>query len=455
MSTLFTSLDGINAPGEGSKDKSYKGQPTALQFYSHRYIDFRALNTSVPSSDVHGTSNVGSGSGSSPTKKRQGSGIENSSISAYSSLCYHAVDVDHELAERSDSALGVWNCRVGQTPESEILLQALLKKVLIRDDIVVATPDAKDGKDNKQNDQASQSQNKQNDDSSSHRIFIFTLDLSEPASVAPRLKSMQNSLVKRLENSKKIGDVHESNTTSYESLKNFEFGKAPSEGSVEKTHEGGKKIALLLACILPPAPPTNFKEKQVQALVNYHLFRFACAVKCSVGFIKPDGTSDAKAAVDIATLRDYVFRIARGLPPAVESESTVINETENKEGGEAKVESESLDVVAEEDGALLSPDSFDSTIIESAMLRNASCEGIWDANKDSLMKALPPLVQLNGSNDGNKNTLHGDDEWLKKLEKSIGDSRAKPPKSSKPKKVPKKKGAEVDATDFFSNLLGS
>ena len=76
------------------------------------------------------------------------------------------------------------------------------------------------------------------------------------------------------------------------------------------------------------------------------------------------------------------------------------------------------------------PGSHDAELIHGAYLRNASCEGLWEASKDDLNVALPPprLKQSNGDMKVETNTTSGgafgysggDEEWLSELASSIG-----------------------------------
>jgi hypothetical protein len=89
-------------------------------------------------------------------------------------------------------------------------------------------------------------------------------------------------------------------------------------------------------------------------------------------------------------------------------------------------------------------------LIRGGMLRNASCEGVWDASKDDLSTALP-LSSSKSAHDLNREMKGGDEEWLSKLASLVGIDVNKTTK--KEKEAPKKEGSEKDPSDFFDNLL--
>mmetsp|Transcript_3514 Transcript_3514/g.5942 ORF Transcript_3514/g.5942 Transcript_3514/m.5942 type:complete len:555 (-) Transcript_3514:65-1729(-) len=205
----------------------------------------------------------------------------------------------------------------------------------------------------------------------------------------------------------------------------------------------------------------EFKQRQAKSLVLYHLHKFALECDCTLCFVHDDGTNDnglaegiqkltigddtveknngdngnddtnndaqKKSALTIDELGKVIRRVAMGLSPVVKEEDVTSSSAE----GESKTE-DVVEVVAslEISSAIHAPGSHDAELIHGAYLRNASCEGQWDASKDDLIVALPPPPQSTASNNNSQQQKEeskegtasrgGDEEWLSKLAASVG-----------------------------------
>lgn len=86
------------------------------------------------------------------------------------------------------------------------------------------------------------------------------------------------------------------------------------------------------------------------------------------------------------------------------------------------------------------PGSHDGEVVRGALLRNASCEGRWDASSDDLVKALPPSNSRPSGGGAGKGTnaategggAAGDDPWLSRLADTVG---VAPEPAATPKRV--------------------
>jgi len=378
--------------------------------------------------------------------------------------------------------MGMWNCR---DTGSSTLMESLLQNVILfspEDDAAAV----EDGEEEKARSSSSSCRR------SHHAAFVITLDMNEPNTIAPSIQSVTNSIVQNYDGSSNeeepiMEDGGGAATTSIKSLKDYLFGKVPPppQGDEEEKKQitenhGEKRISLMLACVLPSNPPTTYREKQEQALITYHLHRFACTVNCSLAFIRPSSISgdnhfnsatNTVDSVDVPTLCNYVNRAALGLAPKLTfGYRNDDNDNEGKEDETKENIEEKKKNVMDHHVALFPPNTLDPIMIETTLRRNASCEGIWDVDKNSLEEALPPPPPLpnntfaaagGGLNLGgkllqeqpsNKSSGGWDQEWMSKLAKSVKSETVIP---AVVQKEPEKKSTNAanDAASFFENLL--
>ena len=321
-------------------------------------------------------------------------------------------------------------------------------------------------------------------------------------------------------------------TTTIKVLQKCTFGstKIQEEVTVKGSSSSNEeRIALILAVIIPnpssvssksTSAADEYKERQARALLLYHLHKFSLEVNCTLCFVSDkkgstsggDGGEEKEANVvgdtdvllgrsttmSIDELGKVIRRVAMGLSP-VEEDNNVIDQPMIKdEKGESAGEDKEDEAASssQRPPSIYVPDSHDAELIHGAYLRNASCEGRWDASKDDLNVALPPQSDTNVKVDETKENstgssiVGGDEEWLSQLASSIGLSpesaasalspkqRSKSPKQSltperKKKERPavkkrvtrgttrnKEGGAktpkdEKEVLNFFDNLLKS
>jgi hypothetical protein len=257
--------------------------------------------------------------------------------------------------------------------------------------------------------------------------FCMTIDVTDPSGVEPAMTRMQEALVRYL-----IAYPNKEGSTNLYDLKLHTFGLAPEDESPTTSaapDESDRNVCvnLMICAVRPASKRDDYKETQAQNLVLYHLRRYAAAIGATLVFV-----------------------------------STVDNNTDN-DHDEAKSEEASLSLQQlgnvwrkfaqgsdiEEDTAVFCPDT-NQDLIETVLLRNANCPGEWQASKDSLWKALPPLSQAADAKDKKAARSSGDDGWLQQLRDSLG-SAAEPAAASTPSTTPKTEDAEVSS--FFENLL--
>jgi hypothetical protein len=257
--------------------------------------------------------------------------------------------------------------------------------------------------------------------------FCLTVDLTDPSGVEPAVTRMQEALVRYL-----IAYPNKEGSTSLYDLRLHTFGLAPKDESPSTSaapDESDRQVLvnLMICAIRPSIKRDDYKETQAHNLVLYHLRRYAAAVGATLVFV-----------------------------------STVDNEMDNDQD-DTKSEEASLSLHQlgnlwrdfaqendiEEDTAVFCPDT-NRDLIETVLLRNANCPGEWEASKDSLWKALPPMSQAADATDKKVARSSGDDGWLQQLRDSLG-SAAEPAAASMPSTTLKTEDAEVSS--FFENLL--
>jgi hypothetical protein len=257
--------------------------------------------------------------------------------------------------------------------------------------------------------------------------FCMTVDLTDLSGVEPAMTRMQEALVRYL-----ITFPNKEGSTNLYDLKSHTFGLAPEDEPPTTTaapDESDRKVCvnLMICAVRPVSKRDDYKETQAHNLVLYHLRRYAAAVGATLVFV-----------------------------------STVDNEMDNDQD-DTKSEEASLSLHQlgnlwrdfaqendiEEDTAVFCPDT-NRDLIETVLLRNANCPGEWEASKDSLWKALPPMSQAADATDKKVARSSGDDGWLQQLRDSLG-SAAEPAAASMPSTTLKTEDAEVSS--FFENLL--
>jgi hypothetical protein len=449
-------------------------------------------------------------------------------VTGYSALTYQAIQVenvgggsggggdDDDEEDLKNKHLtpdvGVWNCRASSSDHPQ-LVDALLE-TLIRHQTI--------------------------------SVYCLTVDLTVPNQVEPTVTLLQHALVRHLiehpppSSSSSIDNTstqRQTATTSLYDLQTTEFGKAnkdDTKSTTTKKDEGDEgrptttttttnpsfrdvKITLMICAKLSAPPPLeeqpadgetlDYKTKQAQALVIYHLRKFAAALNCTLCFVEPPpppssrrngtGTSSKKKmetthgaghslhpTVDYNTVGKYWRDLALDIKiwedttgrGAVTSSSS-LEERPHHDGDDTTTTPQGDDV-ANETGPptpetvevaspLYGPGKHYEDLIESVVLRSAHYPGHWDASTDSLWIALPTAsttTNSHGTSSGGRTNVGGDAGWLGQLRESIASATdaaaaaaaaaASPETTSTDDDNNKKKeGKDADVSDFFASLL--
>lgn len=408
--------------------------------------------------------------------------------------------------------LGVWNCRCVPTSTAEAVTGAKGKPSL-QDGPLLQIP-------------------------KTPSTFCLAVELSKPNQVEPTIAMLQGTLVRHLiarpeptpeeqlqQQAAEAGapDKPEAPVaaTSLYDLRSVQFGLAPNDEasaakmSGEAPDEGDRKVKIaLVICAIRRRPASSsgadeagadedYREKQAQALIAYHLRRYAaalnaylCFVDANPGTAQQTSLADEKSqdraadpaigaaasgaadkehqqqpAVSTWQLGMLFWQLAQGkqldlkaLTPS-EMKGTTAAAAASPEAGEGETAAAS----AEANPLVYGPFNAaeQDELIETALQRNAHYPGQWDASKDSLWKVLPSDDGSAGGADdagkgpNGKKKEAGDGGWLQELLDSVGGGVAGA--KSPPRKTPSKKGVQTpaakstpggaDVTDFFSSLL--
>ncbi|KAL7529490.1 hypothetical protein ACHAXR_005125 [Thalassiosira sp. AJA248-18] len=386
--------------------------------------------------------------------------------------------------------LGVWDCRVlnGNNNNNNAAVSSaamLLKRVVMNK----KNPSGEDntsssssgGEEKKGEESAEAAAAAAVDNNRSITPIVMAVDFSDPSEVQPVVEQMRSVILNvydadakdKVSSSANVSNL-QACTTTMKALRKSTFGKTLIQEEV--TVKGGgsvssseQRVALILAIIVPSnihstkassSAAEEYKERQSRALLLYHLHKFALEVNCTLCFVSEKGTpagdiisggeveeEGAKAAaladnndpllgrnsiMSIEELGKVIRRVAMGLSPVEQSDIEMEQpNVEGKDEGkhESKME-ENGNTTTQRPPSIHVPGSHDAELIHGAYLRNASCEGRWDASKDDLSVALPPPHST--TNNAKKNetseekssssssSSSGDEEWLSQLASSIG-----------------------------------
>lgn len=301
-----------------------------------------------------------------------------------------------------------------------------------------------------------------NNGSDSPPPIVMAVDLSDPTEVQPIIERFR-SVIRNVYDSKEKDSTTmmpnpyaRTTTTSMKSLQRSTFGTCKIQEEVKGASTSSEqRIALILAVIVPStlsasstSAAEEYKERQARALLLYHLHKFSLELNCTLCFVsdksnssetsgggtksegeeKVDGAAEndpllgRNTTMSIEELGKVIRRVAMGLSP-VELNELDSNHDEKEEGkGEGKEEDDAAS--PQRPPSIHVPGSHDAELIHGAYLRNASCEGRWDAGKDDLNVALPPTSEKATKEEPNDDSKieggTGDEEWLSQLASSIG-----------------------------------
>jgi hypothetical protein len=335
----------------------------------------------------------------------------------YTVLSYQAVEVVPPSTISDDSTLfgqkfsktatmvnpnlGVWNCRVSNANKETALVDSLLR---VPGD-------------------------------TTH--YCFTVDISDPSKVEPVISSLQEALV-RLMIQRAPSSEQTALTTTLLQLRKTTFGLAPDDDEASSKLNTAApmeadeevQLALMIIALIPSTVSTStsadaYKETQSQALVFYHLRKYAATLNATLCFVSeatPEGSDTNQPTMTTEQLAN------------VWKEWAQCNDLDDN-------------------SALFLPGNHQVDLIENVLLRNAHCPGHWDAAKDSIWKALPPTIDDREQKVENK-VETGDDAWLSTLRDSVVMDAPSTTKTL-PLATPKAKEDAAAASSFFENLLNS
>ena len=550
--------------------------PEAIQLHTHLRIDFLngATVVALPSSTTTSTD-----AGAAANAVDIG-GIDSSQNAPFSLLSYQALqtqrqddeytpsnannNINAHIGERQKRRhhdgsgrpdLGIWDCRIVNEDDnvkssSPISLAAmLLRRVVLNNDRFKLSGGRSNNHGNpeeKKDEGTYRVEGQQHGSDGNIQLhkqtihsppIIMVIDMSELSEIQQRVERMKAVVVKVYENDDTnanggdddiVLDDHgngKSHTTSLSALKKYTFGAAamindpsPTSPSPPPSPED-KRIALILAVILPPSNTTSspmntaeeYKERRARDLVLYHLHKFSLEVDCTLCFVRREGeggdlvkvdeggeggsvedatVSKSLPSISIDECSKVIRRVAMGLSPVEVGTVTRIEEENNDDVEATKEDIPSYNIDRQHTPSIYAPGTHDAELINGVYLRNASCDGSWDAVTDDLNVALPSRSsngQRSASVLGEKGTRsgNGDEEWLSKLAQSMGissdavssyasaDASSTTPTAGHPEKVPKistkkritrasssstrdkdaKPKDQKEVMNFFSNLV--
>jgi len=464
--TLFATLTKDKASSSSSCSP-----PEAIQLHGNKFINFLSAKT-VNLDDINDASD----------------------LRHFSALSYQPVQTQREDVAAAGSVagggtrqhlrpdLGIWDCRIQSSSSSSADNTAmLLQRVIINKKGGHSFNNNKDGDGKEEQKEADSAACDETNTMDLPPTVVLTVDTTNPNSVQPSLEQMRHVLLSMMmttgnattsNNNKTLFSSRESiqTTTSMKVLQSSPFGITKITESVGSSlQDSSARVAIIISAIVASSSNDDgksaaeeFKQRQAKSLVLYHLHKFALECDCTLCFVHDDGTNDnglaegiqkltigddtveknngdngnddtnndaqKKSALTIDELGKVIRRVAMGLSPVVEEEDVTSSSAE----GESKTE-DVVKVVAsleEISSAIHAPGSHDAELIHGAYLRNASCEGQWNASKDDLIVALPPPPQSTTSNNNSQQQKEeskegtasrgGDEEWLSKLAASVG-----------------------------------
>jgi len=435
--TLFAALTRDKAVGSSSGSSSSScSPPEAIQLHGNKFINFLSANT-VDLDDNNDASDS----------------------RHFSALSYQAVQTQRDDVAAATTGsigrqnlrpdLGIWDCRIQSSAAAADNAAMLLQRVVINKKGNNSNSKQADAKDEEKKEADAAYDENTDDATELPPTVVLTVDTTNPNSVQPSLEQMRNVLLSMMAGSETsnttISRESIKMTTSMKVLQSSPFGVAKiTEAVGSLLQDSSSRVAIIIAAIVASSPPNDgksaadeFKQRQAKSLVLYHLHKFALECSCTLCFVRDDhgdelaeriqklnigdGNEGGKdesdgnniqSALSIDELGKVIRRVAMGLSP-VEEDVTA--------EGESKTDDATSSVIS----SIHAPGSHDAELIHGAYLRNASCEGQWDASKDDLIVALPPPTTARNNSQEKEASKEstcggGDEEWLSKLAASVG-----------------------------------
>eukprot|EP00594_Rhizosolenia_setigera_P009901 CAMPEP_0178958424 /NCGR_PEP_ID=MMETSP0789-20121207/11612_1 /TAXON_ID=3005 /ORGANISM="Rhizosolenia setigera, Strain CCMP 1694" /LENGTH=588 /DNA_ID=CAMNT_0020641083 /DNA_START=235 /DNA_END=2001 /DNA_ORIENTATION=- len=339
----------------------------------------------------------------------------NSSTKPYFQITSSSEDIDRNNNLRTE--VGIWDCRIvsdhdeATTSSSSVSVNQTLFNTILSSSSPASSSTGSDSSDN----EISLNEPQQ------PLTVLLTVDLSNPSRVYSIIKDMLTLLQKTFTNQDARLGI--SGTTSLSTLKNADsnFGMpAPPDDEHSDTHEvdpscpsNHLKFSLILCGIKredsdnESSKNNDYRDKQAHNLVLYHIHRLASELNCAL-FILDETISSSTFTTDknnsenndinqdkatdseTATIQDdNIITREKKLEILLEylSKADLTTSVTNTNGA-TKIELSvgGPSVTIKEFFHL--PHTHDKSLIQQVLLRNASCDGLWNASIDSLEKAL-------------------------------------------------------------------
>ena len=462
MAALFPSLfkPGATQLSRGNPDTGLRENfnrtlgpafpPTAIQLCSSKFIHF-ASNAVFP------TWRTASHRASTSTNDGPNLAPRSFEILSYQSV--HVTDIQQPLLEKkldnqqSQPNMGIWNCHIPENKDTHVSLASSALNGALFSDSRIPT-------------------------------FLLTIDTVDPSAVYPTVTCMIQTILRHFDKRDSyISNTGTTNptsryhpslrTTSISTIASTDFGQA-SQASRNLSSTLNKNVSfpddsirLVLCAVVPPNSSTmkhNFKEKQAHRLVHYHLHRFAHALNCTLLFLQDTDIPSASSQASVGSSKgmavgtseeDDSSRKTADSAVSASSSHTLIGLSVNElalilktivnveDQDDSTFVDNSIDpstlldttgtyssptlwlrqqgFIEMEQTSIFLPDSHDADLIESVMVRNASCSGLWDAYKDSLGVALKPATSTESVTlmQVDKTNSNADQEWLNKLSDAL------------------------------------
>ena len=443
MPLFLSTASGGGAGGSGPPPPP-SSVPEAVQLHAGVLVDFASRRAVDLGGGSGGPPAAGAGADAAASSKDGGDAVGSR---RHAALSYQAVrtrgDSGADNSGDRDGGgpdLGVWDCRV--RPPSSSASAALLRRVVVDRRAGPVGPAGGDGDgEGEAADEGEGPAEKTEAGGIGTRSvpILATVDLSDPTLVQPALEAMRSAVVEVYADTARSAAPRRDRpncTTSLKSLERATFGSAKVVEEVGPGSGGGRRIALIVAAIVPPpsdgaqSAQDEYVERQSRSLVLYHLSKFALETDCTLCFVSAgeDNLEDAEGggtaegrdtAMSVDDLGRLVRRVALGLPPVEQDENAGPADGGGSDGSPGMTPSVHI------------PGSHDGEVVRGALLRNASCEGRWDASSDDLAGALPPSAIPRPSSGGDESDNgateaaeggggSGDDAWLSRLADTVG-----------------------------------
>jgi hypothetical protein len=306
------------------------------------------------------------------------------------------------------------------------------------------------------------------------KTICWTVDLSRPELVVGTIKTLQEAVLRTYtetqtekgSSDESVADSLQSTvtlTTTLKDLRKTTFGLATDDTteSVSDPDADCNTSVCLVICAKKPtiASNDNYREKQEQALLHYHLRKFAAAVNANLIFVSDnnDGETNLEVTPPLPLAQQENDNPTTALTQPSLTIAQVVACLAQLARGEpldtSGWDDETTDSIFSN---VYTPQNHNVELLETVVVRGAQYPGQWDATKISLWNILVPLQdQTNNQNNQSVATMTtgGDDAWLAELQNSVGGAVAVVNKTPQKQQPDKTASTPVEITDYFAELL--